>query len=169
MSAANAREREPQFNAIVALGSNIGDKAGNIARAVELLCADGNVTAVKRSRNYRTPPWGKTDQDWFVNACVSVATELSPHELLRRCLDVENRMGRERTEKWGPRVIDLDVLVYVGVEMSDKELVLPHPHITARAFVLAPLADVAPDYKINGRTVKEWLAEIDAAGVTPID
>jgi 2-amino-4-hydroxy-6-hydroxymethyldihydropteridine diphosphokinase len=161
--------REPQFTAIVALGSNIGDKAENISKAVQLLCEDGDVRPIKRSRNYRTPPWGKTDQDWFVNACVSVATELSPHELLRRCLDVEARMGRERAEKWGPRVIDLDVLVYNGVEMSDKELVLPHPHITARAFVLAPLADVAPDLDIGGRKVTEWLSRVDATGVTPMD
>lgn len=161
--------REPKFTAIVALGSNIGDKAGNISRALLLLSEGGDVRPIKVSRNYRTPPWGKTDQDWFVNACVSVATELSPHELLRRCLDVETRMGRERSEKWGPRVIDLDVLVYDGVEMSDKDLVLPHPHITARAFVLAPLADVAPDLELGGRSVAEWLSEVDSVGVTPID
>ncbi|CFX04149.1 2-amino-4-hydroxy-6-hydroxymethyldihydropteridinepyrophosphokinase [Candidatus Filomicrobium marinum] len=158
----------PAFDAIVALGSNIGDKVGNIERALSLIAKSGDVQLVKRSRNYRTPPWGKTDQDWFVNACVSVTTELSPHGLLRRCLEVETQMGRERSEKWGPRVIDLDVLVYRGVEMSDKELVLPHPHITQRAFVLAPLADVAADMELNGRTIEEWLHDIDAEGVTPL-
>lgn len=166
MTAGDARE--PQFNAIVALGSNIGNKAENIDRAILMLTEDADVRAVKRSRNYQTPPWGKTDQDWFVNACVSVMTELSPHELLRRCLDVEARMGRERGERWGPRVIDLDVLVYSDVEMADKDLVLPHPHITSRAFVLAPLADVAPSLEIAGRSVTEWLASIDAEGVVPI-
>lgn len=161
--------REPPFTAIVALGSNIGDKTGNISRALELLSEDGDVRLIKRSRNYRTPPWGKTDQDWFVNACVSLATELTPHELLRRCLDVEARMGRQRSEKWGPRIIDLDVLVYDGVEMSDKDLVLPHPHITHRAFVLVPLAEVAPDLEIGGRRVRDWLRAIDAEGVTALD
>jgi len=166
MIAGDTRER--QFNAVIALGSNIGDKAGNIDRAILLLTESGDVRTISRSRSYRTPPWGKTDQDWFVNACVSVITDLSPHELLRRCLDVEKQMGRERSERWGPRVIDLDVLVYDDVEMADKDLVLPHPHITGRAFVLAPLADVAPDLEIAGRPVTEWLARIDAEGVTPI-
>lgn len=160
--------REHRFNAVIALGSNIGDKAGNIDRAISLLTETGDVRTVTRSRNYQTPPWGKTDQDWFVNACVSVITDLSPHDLLRRCLGVEERMGRERGERWGPRVIDLDVLIYDGVEMADKDLVLPHPHITSRAFVLAPLADVAPSLEIAGKPVTEWLARIDAEGVVPI-
>lgn len=166
MSMDNARALG--FDAVVALGSNMGDKVGNIDHALRLLAKDGDVQLVQRSRNFRTPPWGKTDQDWFVNACVSVMTELSPHGLLRRCLDVETQMGRARSEKWGPRIIDLDVLVYCGVEMSDKELVLPHPHITQRAFVLAPLADIAADMELNGRKISEWLRDINDEGVTPI-
>lgn len=161
--------KKPQV-AVVALGSNIGDKIANIDRAVELLTSpDGDVRLLRRSRNYRTPPWGNTDQDWFVNAAMTVETELTPHELLRRCLSVEEQMGRIRAEKWGPRVIDLDVLVYGDVSLADDELTLPHPHITKRAFVLAPLADVAPDKMIEGKTAAAWLEEIDAEGIEPIE
>jgi len=102
------------FNAIVALGANIGDKVANVERARGLLttAGDGRVELIGSSRIYKTPPWGITDQDWFVNSCISVRTDLDPNTLLRRCLDVEEAMGRRRTEKWGPRLIDLDVLVY---------------------------------------------------------
>jgi len=154
--------------AIIALGSNIGDKEGNIARAIDLLTESGDVRLVARSRNYRTPPWGKTDQDWFVNACISVASELRPHALLERCLATERSMGRRRTEKWGPRVIDLDVLYVDGVTLDEADLTLPHPRITERAFVLAPLAEIAPDLVLSGSSVAEWLAAADLTGVEPI-
>ncbi|MEQ8823622.1 MAG: 2-amino-4-hydroxy-6-hydroxymethyldihydropteridine diphosphokinase [Filomicrobium sp.] len=155
--------------AVVALGSNIGDKVANLDRAVELLTgAATDVRLLERSRNYRTPPWGNTDQDWFINAAMTVETELDPHQLLRRCLEVEEQMGRIRAEKWGPRVIDLDVLLYEDVALSDAELTLPHPQITKRAFVLAPLADLLPQQSIEGKTVTEWLAGIDREGIEPI-
>ena len=158
----------PAFDAILALGSNVGDKAGNIARAIAVLTEAGDVRVLLRSQDYRTPPWGVVDQDWFVNACVAVATALGPHELLGRCQDVENRMGRVRKQHWGPRVIDVDILTHrVGV-LSDQNLVLPHPRITERAFVLVPLAEIAPSLEIAGRSVREWLAVIDAAGVEPL-
>lgn len=145
------------FDAIVALGSNIGDKAGNIAKATAALASDGRVRLVAASRNYRTAPWGNTHQDWFVNACVSVETGLDPHGLLAHCLDVERQLGRVRAVKWGPRIIDLDVLVYRNAVIDTPDLVLPHPHMTERAFVLRPLADIAPELMVKGRTVREWL------------
>ena len=159
------------WDAIIALGSNIGDKVANVESARELLCSSpaNEVSIVAASRIYKTPPWGITDQDWFVNACMSVKTSLGPHELLRRCLAVEQVMGRRRAEKWGPRLIDLDVLVYRGVEVADDELVLPHPHITERAFVLIPMREVAPDLVLKGRSVGEWAEAIDATGVEPIE
>src|SRR6185295_6666158 len=126
------------FDCLVALGSNLGDKAANIDRAIALLTQQGDVRLLARSRNYATEPWGKTDQDWFVNACIAVKTGLSARELLARCQEVERRMGRVPTEKWGPRIIDLDLLVYGEETIRDPDLVLPHPHIAKRAFVLAP-------------------------------
>lgn len=157
------------FDCIVALGTNLGDKPGNIDRAIALLTETGEVRLVARSRNYATEPWGKTDQDWFVNACISVATELTPRELLTRCKEIERRMGRVATEKWGPRIIDLDLLVYRDTALNDPDLILPHPHIGARAFVLAPLMDVAPDLVINGKSVRAMYESIDASSVRLLD
>ena len=95
-------------------------------------------------------------------------TELSARELLARCQEVERRMGRVPTEKWGPRIIDLDLLIYGEETIRDPDLVLPHPHIAERAFVLAPLMDIAPDVVIGGRSVRELYAAIDTAGVRPL-
>lgn len=154
-------------DAIIALGSNIGAIRANMARALELLAAAGDVTIAARSRDFKTPPWGKTDQPWFANACAGVATRLGPKALLERCLAVEQQLGRVRTEKWGPRIIDMDVLVHRDGVVDESDLVLPHPRITERAFVLAPLADIAPDLVLNGRRVADWLLDIDTTGVEP--
>jgi 2-amino-4-hydroxy-6-hydroxymethyldihydropteridine diphosphokinase len=156
------------YDAIIALGSNIGDKAAHIEAAVTAFTADGLARVVKRSADYRTAPWGVTDQDWFVNACMSVATNLPVRALLDRCQSVERTLGRERTIKWGPRVIDLDILVYRDLVLSDADLVLPHPHMTKRAFVLRPLLDLAPNLLIEGHTVAHWLSLIPHDDVVPI-
>ena len=148
------------FDAVIALGSNIGDKAGHIEAAVAAFTADGLVRVVQRSANYRTAPWGVTDQDWFVNAAMSVATDLPVRAVLDRCQSVERQLGRERTIRWGPRVIDLDILVYRDLTLNVPDLILPHPHMTARAFVLRPLIDVAPDLLIRGHPVSWWLSAI---------
>ena len=171
MSARKAKDQPPgggQPDAIVALGSNEGDKAGNIARAIAMLGAGGDIRILERSKDYRTPPWGVTSQDWFVNACIAIATTLGPHALLARCQDVENRMGRVRRERWGPRVIDVDILVHRAGALAHADLVLPHPRLTERAFVLVPLNEIAPDLVIGGKSVAMWLAGIDAAGVEPL-
>ena len=168
MSQAPHTSPRPAFDCIVALGSNLGDKAANIDTAIRLLAEAGDVRLVHRSRNFATEPWGKTDQDWFVNACIAVATSLKPRELLARCQEVERRMGRVPTEKWGPRIIDLDLLVYGDKAIRDPDLVLPHPHIGERAFVLAPLMDIAPDLEIKGRSVRALYAAIDATSVRPL-
>ena len=148
------------YDAIIALGSNIGDKAGHIEAAVAAFTADGRARVVQRSANYRTAPWGNTDQDWFVNAAMTITTDLDVHELLARCQSVERALGRERTIRWGPRVIDLDILVYGDTTVNEPDLVLPLPHMTARAFVLRPLLDVAPALVIKGHTVVHWLSQI---------
>lgn len=157
------------FDAIIGLGTNMGDKRANIRRALDLLCADGAVHLVKRSRDYRSAPWGVTDQDWFVNACALVATRLAPLELLRRCQAVENAMGRVRQERWGPRIVDVDILAYRDVASDDSELTLPHPRMTERAFVLVPLAEIAPGYEIAGRPVEDWLAEAPDGGLEVLE
>jgi 2-amino-4-hydroxy-6-hydroxymethyldihydropteridine diphosphokinase len=153
------------FDCIIALGSNLGDKAGNIDRAVELLTEPGDIRLLARSRNFATEPWGKLDQDWFVNACIAVATKLSPRELLVRCKEIERRMGRVAIEKWGPRIIDLDLLIYRHHEVREPDLVLPHPHMAERAFVLAPLMDIAPDLELRGKSVRALFDAVDHTGV----
>jgi 2-amino-4-hydroxy-6-hydroxymethyldihydropteridine diphosphokinase len=169
MAPAKATRAPPDFDCIIALGSNLGDKARNIDTAIGLLTDEGTVRLLSRSRNFATAPWGKTDQDWFVNACIAVATGLPARELLARCQEIERRMGRVPAEKWGPRIIDLDLLIYGEEVIREPDLVLPHPHIGERAFVLAPLMDIAPDLKIGGRRVRELYAAIDLEGVAPID
>lgn len=158
---------EPFRRASLGLGGNIGDPVRAMAEALQALDAreDCRVTAV--SRLYRTPPWGKTDQDWFFNACALVETTLAPEPLLDTCLAIERDMKRERKERWGPRTIDIDVLTYEGVTQSAARLELPHPRMTTRGFVLMPLADVAPDLAVEGRSVASWLADADVTGIEP--
>lgn len=162
------RGHPPAFDAIIGLGTNMGDKAANIAEAIQRLCADGRVRLVRRSQDYRSAPWGVTDQDWFVNAAALVATDLSAYDLLARCQAVEALMGRVRRQRWGPRIVDVDVVSYRDVVSDDPVLTLPHPRATERAFVLVPVAEIAPGYVIAGRPVEAWLADAPDGGVVPL-
>jgi 2-amino-4-hydroxy-6-hydroxymethyldihydropteridine diphosphokinase len=157
------------FDATIGLGSNIGDKAANIDTAITRLTAGGDVRLIAASRKYRSAPWGVQDQDWFVNACIAVATPLSARVLLERCQAIENEMGRVRRQKWGPRLIDVDILTYRDALIREPDLIVPHPLIAERAFVLLPLRDVAPDLKIGGKSLTEWIGKIDTGDVVPLD
>ncbi|MCJ2059984.1 2-amino-4-hydroxy-6-hydroxymethyldihydropteridine diphosphokinase [Methylobacterium sp. J-048] len=139
--------------------------AAMLDRAVAGLAATPGITVVARSADYRTPPWGKTDQPWFLNGAVAVDTDLDPHGLLDACLSVEHALGRIREERWGPRVIDIDVLAYEGATVDDARLVLPHRHVRERAFVLVPLAEIAPDLVIGGERVTDALTKLDRTGI----
>jgi 2-amino-4-hydroxy-6-hydroxymethyldihydropteridine diphosphokinase len=153
--------------AFLALGGNIGDVRATFASAIAILCGDTAVTLTARSCDYRTPPWGLTDQPAFFNAVIAVATSLSPHALLSHALGCERTLGRDRANerRWGPRPIDIDILAYDNVELHDPDLTLPHPHLFERAFVLVPLAEIAPDRLIAGVRVRDALARVDATGV----
>ena len=153
--------------AALGLGGNIGDPVQSMAEALRALNARPDCGVAAVSRLYRTPPWGKTDQDWFFNACALVDTTLAPEPLLDTCLAIERDMKRERKERWGPRTIDIDVLTYEGVAQTGGRLELPHPRMTGRGFVLMPLADVAPALVVEGRTVAAWLGDADVAGIEP--
>lgn len=153
------------MRAYLGIGSNIGDMGAMLDRAVAGLAAEPGIAVVARSSDYRTPPWGKTDQPWFLNGAVAVDTTLDPHALLDACLVVEGDLGRVREERWGPRVIDIDVLSYEGASVADERLVLPHRHVRERAFVLVPLAEIAPDLVIGGERVVDALAKIDRTGI----
>ena len=150
------------YDATIGLGSNIGDKADNIDLAIQLLTGDGAIRLVARSHKYRSAPWGVTDQDWFVNAAIAVATGLSARDLLHRCQRVENDMGRVRQMKWGPRLIDVDVLTFRNQIIREADLVVPHPLIAQRSFVLLPLRDVAPDTRIGGQSLDTMIEALGA-------
>ena len=153
--------------AFLALGGNLGDVRETFERAIALLCSDSAVTLTARSSDYRTPPWGVTDQPAFLNAVIGVATTLGPDALLHRALACERALGRDRARErhWGPRTIDIDILAYDDLDLHDPDLTLPHPHLFERAFVLVPLAELAPDRVIAGIRVRDALARVDAQGV----
>lgn len=149
------------------LGGNLGDPIEAMGQALRALDSRGNTSVRVVSPVYNTPPWGKRDQPSFYNACAELVTELEPESLLAVCLDIELEMKRERLERWGPRIIDIDVLAYEGIDRFESpSLILPHPRMTERAFVLVPLGDIAPDLDIDGKSVSQWAAHADRTGMT---
>ena len=153
--------------ALLAFGGNIGDARATLGKAIGRLCDGVEVQLLTRSSDYRTPPWGVTDQPAFINLCIWVKTMLSPEQLLKRAQEVERALGRRRESErhWGPRPVDIDLLAYDNVTMNTPELTLPHPHWFERAFVLVPLAEIAPGGVIGGTRVKDALAKVDIAGI----
>jgi len=158
-------ERAPVI-AYIGLGANLGDPAGQLREALARLDAAEEVEVTRVSTFYRTPPLGPADQPWYVNAAARLRTRLGPEDLLRLLQQVEAQMGRVRGERWGPRLIDLDLLLYNGEVIFSPTLVLPHPEMQGRAFVLVPLAEIAPRawHPVLRRSAGELLAELDPAG-----
>jgi 2-amino-4-hydroxy-6-hydroxymethyldihydropteridine diphosphokinase len=153
--------------ALIALGGNVGDVRSAFDQAIAKLCGDGAIRLTARSSDYRTPPWGLIEQAPFVNGVISVATSLTPHDLLTRAQACERALGRNRAleRRWGPRMIDIDLLAYDDLVLIDRDLILPHPHMLERAFVLVPLAEIAPDRLIAGVKVSDALKHLDASGI----
>ena len=150
------------------LGGNVGDSAGAVREAFARLAASGLVGDLRLSSLWRTPPWGKTDQAWFVNAVAAGASAAAPRDLLDLALDVERAMGRVREERWGPRIIDVDLL-YVGQEtIAAPGLTLPHPHMAARGFVIVPLAELRPGRMIVGRSAADRARDFSGEGMQRI-
>lgn len=150
----------------LSFGSNLGDRESSIRKALDSLAAGGHIRVVRVSSMYETAPVGFTDQPDFINAVALVETDLSPLDLLRTILDLEREMGRVRNLRWGPRVIDIDILLYDESQVDSEELTIPHPRMMERAFVLAPLAEIAPDLVLpNGRTASQALASLGDQGV----
>ncbi len=152
----------------LALGGNVGDSRTLLDRAVSLLCDGITVRPVARSSDYQTPPWGVTEQAPFVNLCIEVETTLSPHKLLTRAHEVERFLGRNRAneQRWGPRTVDIDIVAYNNIAVQEPDLILPHPRLFERPFVLVPLAEIAPDLQVSGKRIADAAAQIDASGVT---
>ena len=154
------------MRAYVGVGANLGDREATIRRAVELLEGMPGVEVVGTSALIETEPWGPVDQPSFLNGAVAVETELDPHALLDVLLDVERSLGRVREgERWGPRTIDLDLLLYGELVVDEAGLTVPHPCLPERAFALEPLAELAPDAVIPGNgTVAEALSALEDGG-----
>ncbi len=165
------RQQDGRVRVVLALGGNVGDKAATLRRALRALGEEPGIELSAVSRFYRTAPWGKTDQDWFVNACALAWTGLAPEALLDRVKALEIELGRKPGERWGPRVIDIDIIAYGDLALDTPRLKLPHPEVLNRAFVLTPLAEIAPDLAIGGRRVGEAAASLppNSAEIVPLD
>lgn len=155
----------PNNTVYLSLGGNLGDPAASMATALRLLDADESTRVIAVSSLYRTPPWGKLDQPDFLNAAAEISTALAPRALLDLCLEAERKLKRVREERWGPRLIDIDILVFGDRVIHETGLEVPHPRMLERAFVLAPLAEIAPELAVGGRSVTERLGAVDTSGI----
>ncbi|EJF88824.1 2-amino-4-hydroxy-6-hydroxymethyldihydropteridine diphosphokinase [Bartonella tamiae] len=149
------------MKAWLGLGGNIGDVCSTFKNALTFLQETNELIVLTSSHLYKTSPWGRVDQNDFLNLCLLIETTLDPEKLLDKCLYVEKKSGRQRIEKWGPRTLDIDILAYENISyLKTEKLTLPHPFLTERAFVLRPLNDIAPELIISGKTIRQWNAEV---------
>jgi 2-amino-4-hydroxy-6-hydroxymethyldihydropteridine diphosphokinase len=149
----------------LALGTNLGNRFANLQDAIAAL--PPAIHVLDRSPVYETPPWGFTDQPAFLNMVLKCGTRLAPLALLAHLKHLETELGRLPAVRWGPRLIDMDILFYDGLILDTPELVIPHPRLHERAFVLVPLADLAPGFvhPVLGKPVSRMLAAVDTTGV----
>ncbi|MBB3929067.1 2-amino-4-hydroxy-6-hydroxymethyldihydropteridine diphosphokinase [Kaistia hirudinis] len=148
--------------AFLGLGGNLGDRAATLATAIDDLRAAAGVRVTRVSPLYETPPWGPVPQGPYLNACVAIETTLSARALLDLCLAIEKRHGRQRLVRWGPRTLDIDLLLYGAATIDEPGLIVPHPRMAERAFVLVPLAEIAPDLTIGGTAIATLLDRLPA-------
>ena len=158
-----------EVRAFLGLGGNLGDPAASMASALKMIDRDAATRVVAVSSLYRTPPWGRTDQPDFLNCAAEIATGRDPRELLDLCLATEQALKRVRAERWGPRIVDLDVLVYGDATIEQPGLAIPHPRMLERAFVMVPLAEIAPTLTLSGRSVADHAAALDVEGITRLE
>jgi 2-amino-4-hydroxy-6-hydroxymethyldihydropteridine diphosphokinase len=156
-----------QHQVYLSLGTNLGDRLTNLRNALAALPPEVIVAA--ESKIYETPAWGFEDQPAFLNMAVRGETDLDPGPLLNHIKGLENRLGREPTFHWGPRLIDMDLLFYDDIILNTPQLAIPHPRLHERAFVLVPLADIAPDllHPLIGRTIRQLLEGMDTTSIVP--
>jgi 2-amino-4-hydroxy-6-hydroxymethyldihydropteridine diphosphokinase len=141
--------------AYLGIGGNIGKVKENIEEALKLLQDENKLKLIKQSSYYETAPIGYEQQEWFLNIVIEVETTLTPYELLSLCNKVEQQLKRERLIRWGPRTIDIDILLYEDYESNEEKLTVPHPRMQERAFVVIPLLEIAPDLYMKGQSLKE--------------
>ena len=150
----------------IALGTNLGDRLDNLRAAIRAMSPE--IILLAESRVYETPPWGYEDQPAFLNMVVKAETGLGPEPLLKYLKQIEVKLGREQNFRWGPRLIDLDILFYDDVVIESPPLIIPHPRLHERAFVLVPLADVASDFihPVFQKKIEDLLLEVDTQGIS---
>ncbi|QGU00511.1 2-amino-4-hydroxy-6-hydroxymethyldihydropteridine pyrophosphokinase [Candidatus Syntrophocurvum alkaliphilum] len=150
-----------QQTSYISLGSNIGDKIENLNKSISEISKINGVDITNCSSLYITKPWGKTDQDDFINQVIEIKTDIKPLKLLYKFQNIEINMGRQRSIKWGPRIIDIDILLYGEQSIDSEELKVPHPLMLKRLFVLYPLWEIAPELILpNGTRIKEVLDRV---------
>ncbi len=151
----------------LALGTNLGDRPVNLRAAIKVISPE--IKVIVESKIYETPPWGYESQPAFLNMAVKCETNLEPGSLLKRLKQLEVQLGREQSFHWGPRLIDIDILFYDDLILESESLIIPHPRLQERAFVLVPLADIAPDFihPVLKKTIKELLAGVNIDDIHP--
>lgn len=160
----------PESIVFLGIGSNLGDPELNCLEAVERIARIRSVKLLRRSSLYRTEPVGVAEQPWFINCVVEIRTSLSPRDLLKTVRRIETEMGRKPGQRWGPRLIDIDILLYGQIVLNEEELVIPHPEMHKRGFVLVPLNEIAP-YAVHpayGISVKGLLDRLEARGTVEL-
>ena len=147
------------------LGGNLGDVEAAMKQGLQFIGDRSDTDISEVSSIYKTPPWGVLNQPWFLNCCAQIQTELNPEQLLSLCQEVERLGKRERLQKWGPRTIDVDILMYEGVQQVEQRLTIPHPRMQERAFVLVPLEEIAPNLVIDGASISDLRANLNDDGI----
>jgi 2-amino-4-hydroxy-6-hydroxymethyldihydropteridine diphosphokinase len=170
LALAPATSHSSPVTAYVALGSNLGDPVEQIRRGLRSLAALPLTRLARTSSLYRNPPVGYVGQPDFVNAVAAVRTRLPPRELLERLLEIERAQGRARAMANGPRTLDLDIALYGDGMIDEPDLIVPHPRLCGRAFVLVPLAEIAPEATVPGKgRVTDLLKAVDVSGLVKLD
>ena len=152
------------MTAYLGLGSNLGNRMKNLEMAYAAISGHQDIRVTASSACYETEPMGYKNQGWFINQVLRIETRLSPYEILKFVLKTEHHLGRKRRIPWGPRSIDIDILLYGNMVMNDPDLTIPHPHLTERRFVLIPLSEIAPSliHPVTGKTIEDILRGLSA-------
>lgn len=156
-------------DAFLGLGSNLGNKRANLEKALEKLHNHNLIEVLKVSSFYETEPVGFKEQDWFLNLVVKISTSLTPFELLEFCQGIEKDLLRKRDIRWGPRTIDVDILLYENFSCQSEKLTVPHPRMKERAFVLVPLGEIEPGLVIDGMGINQLLENINGEGIKKVE
>ena len=151
--------------AFLSLGSNMGDRVEYLSKAIDKIAQIQGCNILNKSRVYETEPWGYENQEAFLNLCISIETSLSPYELLESLQTIELELDRVRKIHWGPRTIDIDILLFDDIICEDDKLTIPHPRMSERAFVLIPLYDIEKNLIIDGIKLEDLINKIDTRGI----